>query len=187
MSDLVDHLRFIGSGSVSRAPKDCRKMVINSRPNSLINMYRPSKGVLAVLALPWLPVRDERAIVMENDALEWFARIDGPLSFRLILQPIVAFVLGYRDGLRDWTNGDPPYFWNLSQVLPQERAALVRDGFESIGKVFVIAALLDGLFQYLVTGTVSLAGTFSVAVILAILPYLLSRGAVNRWKSRPIS
>ena len=120
---------------------------------------------------------------MANDVLDWFARIDGPLSFRLLLQPIIATILGSRDGLRDWANGDPPYFWNLSQVLPEERRALVQDGLQSIGKVFVIAAILDCLFQYFVTGSVSIPGALAIAVVLAIVPYLLFRGAVNRWKS----
>jgi hypothetical protein len=121
---------------------------------------------------------------MENDFLEWFARVDGPLSFRLILQPLIAIVLGYRDGLRDWVNANPPYFWNILQVLPQERHALVTDGLKSIGKVFTLAIMLDCLFQYLVTDTLSLIGAVVVATILAIVPYLLTRGMVNRLKSR---
>ena len=121
---------------------------------------------------------------MENDLLEWFSRVDGPLSFRLIMQPLIATVLGYRDGLRDWANADPPYFWNILQVLPEERLALVTDGLKSIGKVFSLAIMLDCLFQHLVTGTLSLVGAVLVATILAIVPYLVFRGMVNRWKSR---
>ena len=121
---------------------------------------------------------------MENEVIEWFGRIEGPLNLRLLLQPTIAAVFGYRDGAKDALNGAPPYFWNVTNTPPEERQQLIRGGWASIGKVFTIALLLDGLFQYLVTGNIAIAGSITVAVILAVLPYVFLRGAVNRWKSR---
>ncbi len=121
---------------------------------------------------------------MEIEGIEWFGRIEGPLNLRLLLQPTIAAVFGYRDGAKDALNGAPPYFWNVTNAPPEERQQLIRGGWASTGKVFTIALLLDCLFQYLVTGTVAIAGAVLVAAILAILPYVFIRGAVNRWKSR---
>jgi len=66
--------------------------------------------------------------------------------------------------------------------LPEERQQLIRHGWASIGKVFVIAVVLDCLFQFIVTGYVAVVGAIVAASILAVLPYLFFRGAVNRWK-----
>jgi hypothetical protein len=119
---------------------------------------------------------------MENEGIEWFGRLGGPLNLRLLLQPTIAAIFGYRDGVKDARSGAPPYFWNVTQVPSDERRSLIRNGWESVGKVFIIAVVLDCLFQYLVAGSVAIIGAVVVAIILAILPYLLLRGAINRWK-----
>ena len=41
------------------------------------------------------------------------ARIDGPMSLRFILQPLVALFFAFRDGRKDARAGRPPYFWAL--------------------------------------------------------------------------
>ena len=121
---------------------------------------------------------------MENEAIEWFGRFEGPLNIRLILQPTIAAIFGYRDGVKDAENGAPPYFWNITQVPPDERRDLIKHGWASIGKVFMVAIVFDSVFQYLVSNQIAIAASIIVATILAILPYLFFRGAVNRWKSR---
>ncbi len=80
---------------------------------------------------------------MENEGIEWFGRLGGPLNLRLLLQPTIAAIFGYRDGAKDAANGAPPYFWNATQVAPEERKTMIRHGWESVGKVFVIAIVLD--------------------------------------------
>ena len=120
---------------------------------------------------------------MENEAIEWFGRLDGPLDLRVFLQPTIAAIFGFRDGARDAVNGAPPYFWNITQVSPEERRAQIRNGWASVGKVFIIAFVLDSVFQYIVSNQIAILGSIVIAVILAILPYLFFRGAVNRWKS----
>ena len=40
-------------------------------------------------------------------------RLTGPGSFRFIFQPIVAILLGMRDGLLDARAGRPPYLYSL--------------------------------------------------------------------------
>jgi hypothetical protein len=50
----------------------------------------------------------------------------------------------------------------------------------SIGKVFVIAIILDFIFQYIVLHQFRVIGALLAGVILAIVPYVLLRGPVNR-------
>jgi hypothetical protein len=106
-------------------------------------------------------------------------RADGPLSMRLILQPSVACILAIRDGLRDARQGHPPYFWSIV-TSPAHRAELMRDGWKSIGKVFVLVIALDLLYLYLVSHAFLPRQSVILAFLLAVIPYLVLRGATTR-------
>lgn len=106
-------------------------------------------------------------------------RLDGPLKFRLILQPAVAVFFAIRDGLNDAHRGNVPYFWAIF-TEPSRRIELLRDGWKSVAKVFVFATLMDLIYQYLVVGWMYPLAALSMAFILAFIPYLLIRGPVNR-------
>jgi hypothetical protein len=107
------------------------------------------------------------------------ARPAGPLKFRFLMQPAVAIFLAIRSGLRDSREGKPAYFWALF-ANPSNRAALLRDGVRSIGKLFVFAIVLDCAYQLIVLRWVYPFEALVVAVVLAAVPYLLVRGPVNR-------
>jgi len=111
------------------------------------------------------------------DAL--LARVEGPLSFRFLLQPLIAIFFAVRDGVRDARGAQPPYFWALFSE-PGHRRELLRSGWLSIGKVFIIAVILDLVFQYVVFQHLRLVGALLAGTILAVIPYLLLRGPVNR-------
>lgn len=106
-------------------------------------------------------------------------RISGPLQFRLLLQPIMAAVFAIRSGLLDARTGKPPYFWALANN-PEHRGDMLKDGWKSIGKVFLLALLLDVVFQVIVLRFVYPGEAIVVAFALAILPYLILRGLVTR-------
>jgi hypothetical protein len=55
-----------------------------------------------------------------------FARLDGPLHFRFIVQPLVAIIFAVIDGVKDAKAGKPAYFWALLST-PEYRAELVKD------------------------------------------------------------
>jgi hypothetical protein len=107
------------------------------------------------------------------------ARVSGPMSLRLLLQPAMATAFAIVAGLKDARTGKPPYFWALA-TDPGHRADMLRDGWKSVGKVFVIAILLDVIYQFIVQRFVYPGEAILVAVILAIVPYLLFRGPINR-------
>jgi len=107
------------------------------------------------------------------------ARIEGPMSFRLVLQPLVALFFAFRDGVRDAREGQSPYFWALF-TEPAHRRDMIESGWKSIGKVFIIAILLDFIFQYIVFRDLRPIGALLAGIILAVVPYLLLRGPVNR-------
>lgn len=106
-------------------------------------------------------------------------RIGGPMTFRIILQPIMAGLLALRAGLKDAREGRPPYFWS---VLTDEanRGALIREGWKSISRVFLLAIVMDVIYQWIVRRWIYPGETVIVAIALAVVPYILLRGPVNR-------
>jgi hypothetical protein len=106
-------------------------------------------------------------------------RLTGPMNLRLIVQPTVAAILAIRPGLRDARQDRPPF---LSTLLrnPARRRGLLRQGWKDVGKVFVISAILDVIYQLIVHRGVYLLELLLTAVTLAIVPYVLLRGPVSR-------
>jgi hypothetical protein len=106
-------------------------------------------------------------------------RVGGPMTFRLILQPIMAAFFAVRSGLKDSKEGKPAYFWALFTDSVHRRNML-RDGWKSVGKVFVIAIIIDLVYQWIVFRWFYPVEALLVAAILAFIPYLVIRGPVNR-------
>jgi hypothetical protein len=106
-------------------------------------------------------------------------RVTGPMKFRLVLQPVMASIFAIIAGLKDAKLGKPPYFWGLFSNAGH-RAEMLKDGWKSVGKVFVLALVLDVVFQIMVLKTVYPGEVIIVAFLLAIVPYLLLRGLVTR-------
>ncbi len=113
--------------------------------------------------------------IMENMA----DRISGLLHFRLLLQPVMAAIFAIIAGLKDAREGRAPYFWSLF-TDPVNRAEMLKDGWKGVGKVFVLAIVLDVVFQIKVLQFVYVGEAIIVAFALAILPYLILRGLVTR-------
>ncbi len=84
-----------------------------------------------------------------------------------------------RDGRKDAREGRVPFFWALF-TDPEHRREMLRSGWKSIGKVFIIAIALDFVFQYIVFEDFRPLGALVAGLILAVIPYLLLRGPVNR-------
>lgn len=106
-------------------------------------------------------------------------RTNGPLTFRLIFQPTVAAILAIRAGLKDAQRGATPFLWSAFNN-PAHRNELLREGWRDISTVFMVAVLLDVIYALLVHRRVYPGQTLLVAVVLAIVPYLLVRGPVTR-------
>jgi hypothetical protein len=106
-------------------------------------------------------------------------RVSGPMSFRLVLQPTVAVILAVRAGLQDARTGSPAYGW---AVLTDSvhRQALLREGWKAIAKVFLLAIVLDVVYQIVALRWIYPGEAVLVAFLLACVPYLLLRGSVNR-------
>jgi hypothetical protein len=120
---------------------------------------------------------------MEDMFIRFFenlaSRVSGPMHFRLVLQPLMATIFAIRDGRKDAHEGRTAYFWALF-TNPEHRREMLRSGWKSVGKIFLIAIILDAVYQFIVIRWFYPGEALVVALILAIVPYLLLRGPVNR-------
>ena len=88
-------------------------------------------------------------------------RTAGPLNFRLLIMPLVVTFFAVRAAMRDARQGQPPFFRTLL-TQPGERARLVRSVLKDVGKIFVVAIVLDTTYQILVSESRSTSGNCSL-------------------------
>ena len=110
-------------------------------------------------------------------------RVHGPMNFRLMLQPLMAVIFAIRDGRKDGREGRMPYFWALFTERGHRRD-LLRNGWKSVGKIFVVALIIDAVYQFITVRWFYPGEAVLTAVMLAIIPYLLLRGLVGRLTGR---
>ena len=107
-----------------------------------------------------------------------FARLDGPMHIRLIVQPLVALLLGVRAGMRDARAHRPPFLAALRRH--EQRRERLRQGWRDIGKVFLLAAAIDAIYQTWVHQGIFLLELLVTATVVALVPYALVRGPARR-------
>lgn len=110
-------------------------------------------------------------------------RLTGPLTFRVLLQPTMSTLFAVRDGLRDARARRPPFLWTILGS-PDDRRRLIRDGLLAIGKLILMAVVVDFVYQLVVFRRLYPVEAIDVAFLLAVVPYFVIRGPVNRFGSR---
>jgi len=112
-------------------------------------------------------------------------RIHGPLSFRFILQPVMAAIYAIRDGVHDAHEGKPAYFWNV--LTHSGRRAQLSTAWHRVLRVIILGVAMDVIYQLMVFKTIYLVQLAVVVLGLAFVPYVLLRGPVNRLARHRIS
>src|SRR6516162_1982140 len=110
---------------------------------------------------------------------ELIARDSGPFHVRLIIQPLVATFLAIRAGWADAREGRPIFFWTLAREPAQTRLML-RNLWRIAGKVFLVALVLDALYQIIVLHWIYPIQALIVATLLALVPCMVVRAVGNR-------
>jgi hypothetical protein len=64
----------------------------------------------------------------------FIGRLDGPLHFRFIVQPLMALIVATLDGIKDAKLGKPAYGWAVFSS-PEHRKELLKDGWKHFGKI----------------------------------------------------
>jgi hypothetical protein len=115
-------------------------------------------------------------------------RPSGPMTFRFILQPVMAAIAALLDGVADARTGRPAFLWTII-TSPGERAGLLSEGVVSTARIILLGLTMDTIYQALVFETFKPGEAAIVALLLAFVPYVLLRGpfahVARRWL-RPV-
>jgi hypothetical protein len=84
-----------------------------------------------------------------------------------------------RAGVRDAYQNRPAFLWAVLWN-PPHRHELLQQGWKDVGRVFLIATILDVVYQLIVLRGGYILELLITAVTLAIVPYVLLRGPVSR-------
>jgi hypothetical protein len=106
-------------------------------------------------------------------------RLTGPGRFRFILQPLIASILGIRNGRADARAGRAPYLKGLLTDR-EHRGELAREGFWTIANLLLMGILLDSIFQWMILGQSYPGAALVVGPVLITTPYAIARALANR-------
>jgi hypothetical protein len=107
------------------------------------------------------------------------ARPGGPMTFRFILQPLMAAIAALRDGVEDARLGRMPYLWVVA-TTGEQRVRLLWEAIAATAKILIFAMLMDIAYQWIVLNAFYPVQTAVVALLLAFVPYVLLRGPTRR-------
>lgn len=118
---------------------------------------------------------------------QWWSGIQhmlsGPGHLRFVIQPIVALLLGARDGRLDARAHIRPYLWR--QIFDRgDRREAWRSALAGIGKPVLIATIIDCVLQLIILKTIHpLQGLLTGGLLMGV-PYAICRALSNRVASR---
>jgi hypothetical protein len=134
-----------------------------------------------------LATRSRGAMVMTEHAVGfWEGIVDvasGRGQLRLILQPLIATILGVRLGIADAREHRDPFLLRLFSTS-KHRALLAKEAAMDVVIPFSIAIVLDGILQYLAYGYVRPLAAVIMGILLIWVPFAVSRALTNRIYSR---
>ncbi|HSF14796.1 MAG TPA: hypothetical protein VLK65_04525 [Vicinamibacteria bacterium] len=107
------------------------------------------------------------------------ARPEGPLNIRFLLQPAMAIGIAVRAGLKDAREGRPAYLWEVF-TNPAHRRDLLQVGWRDGRRLFLFSVILDAIYQIIVHRYIYVLELLFTAALLALAPYFVLRGPVNR-------
>jgi hypothetical protein len=122
---------------------------------------------------------DEVLSFLKYFVQQLFGRSSGPLNFRLVVMPTVVTLLALRADWKDAREGRPA-FLGAFITDPVERRRLFRIALKDVGRVFLMAIVLDTTYQVMVYRWVYPGQLLTVAIVCAVVPYVLVRGPITR-------
>jgi hypothetical protein len=153
----------------------------------MINTNVDRLGFLARLVLTLALLLFVVGVAWHGVTLETFQRIwidlierpDGPMSFRFILQPLMAVIAAILDGRRDARRSRSPYFLTVLRNR-EERIGRLREGLNATARIILLGIIMDVIYQLIVLKTFYPVEALIIAVVLAFVPYVFLRGISAR-------
>lgn len=108
-----------------------------------------------------------------------FERPGGPMVFRFFLQPTMAAIAAWRDGINDARNGRTPFFAG-ALADPAQRTVRLNEALVATARIILLGLVMDGIYQFIEFRTFFPAEAVVIALVLAFVPYILLRGLIAR-------
>ena len=108
-----------------------------------------------------------------------FDRPGGPMLFRFFLQPTMAAIAAWRDGINDARTGRTPFFAG-ALADPAQRTVRLNEALVATARIILLGLVMDGIYQAIEFKTFHPAEAVIIALALAFVPYLLLRGLFAR-------
>ncbi|CDZ68268.1 Hypothetical protein NGAL_HAMBI2605_65530 [Neorhizobium galegae bv. orientalis] len=110
-----------------------------------------------------------------NDIVD---RVNGPMTFRFILQPVMAFVAALPDGINDARHGHSAFFWTRRGDPTLKRGRLSQ-GLASLARVVLLGISMDVIYQMRVFERFYPIEALVMAILLAVIPYFIFRPVIE--------
>ena len=121
-------------------------------------------------------------MLYESIARGWenlIGRLGGPMSFRFLMQPAVAIFFAIRAGIKD-ARENKPTFLGCALSNPRSWSPRMRQSWKDVGTVFIVALVLDAIYQVVVHSGIFALELLITATVLALVPYMVLRDLVSR-------
>ena len=106
-------------------------------------------------------------------------RPGGPFVFRFVLQPIMATMAALRDGIHDARTGRAPFLWTVL-TDPAQRRGRLDEALIATSRIVLLGLAMDMVYQFIEFETFHPAEAVIIALLLAVVPYLVLRGLFTR-------
>jgi len=103
----------------------------------------------------------------------------GRFQIRLVLQPLIAIILGLRFGIRDAKAGKELFFQALAHGGGQ-RGALLKHASRDVIMPIIVAVIIASILQQIINHRIRPLVALIVGGILVFLPFLIVRALANR-------
>jgi hypothetical protein len=131
---------------------------------------------LIVFGAVWYGISYASLDRLWKDLLE---RPGGLMTFRFILQPTMAAIAAFRDGIHDARLERAPYLLALLRGA-DGRVGRLWEGIVSTARILILGVVMDTVYQWLAFKTFYPSQAAVIAILLAFVPYLLLRGPFER-------
>ena len=154
-----------------------------TRPVMLTTLARVVLGIAFLLiggGILWYGISAETHSRMWRDI---FDRPGGPMTFRFILQPVMAAIAAFADGVRDARTGRSSYIRTII-TRPEKSAARLTEGLNATARVLLLGIGMDAIYQFRVFGTFYPGEALVISFALAFIPYVVMRDVAThlaRW------
>jgi hypothetical protein len=110
--------------------------------------------------------------------------LTGPGKIRLVLQPVMAILLGIRLGIADANRGRSPFLYRLRLLTEKRnRAAIINESSSEAILPLAVAVILDAILQHVTLGRIQPLAALLVGTLLIGIPFGIMRELANRaWR-----